>query len=118
MACSNSTDNAPPPGVAGTYSAATFRTSEGGVSIDRIASGLIMVVRLREDGSTTGTISEGGAVKAIAGTWDTTGTALHFHDAGTAFLDSLPFEVHARSLTTDDLAGMTRYTIVLRKVRR
>lgn len=118
MACSNSTDNSPPPGVAGTYSAATFKTSEGGVSIDRLASGLIMVVRLRDDGSTTGTISEGGAVKTIAGTWDTTGAALHFHDAGTTFLDDLPFEVHAKSLTTDDLAGTTRYTIVLRKVRR
>ena len=117
FACSNSTDSSPPPGLAGTYSAASFRTIDGGVSIDRIAAGLIMVIRLRDNGTTTGTISERGTVKPITGTWDTTGTAVHFHDAGSAFLNDLPFQVHSGSLSADDSSGTTRYTIVLRKVR-
>lgn len=119
IACSNSTDadSSPTPGVVGTYSAASFVTTEGGLSIDRIAAGLVMIVRLRDDGTTTGTIAGNGATVPVAGTWDTTGTELHFHDSHATFLEQLPFHIQARSLTADDVSGATRYRIVLNKVR-
>jgi hypothetical protein len=118
MACSNSspTESSPPPGISGTYTATAFTTSEGGVSIDRLAAGLIMIIKLRSDGTTTGTITASGTTTPVAGTWDTTGTELHFHEDRATFLTEIPFHVQTRSLVADTVVGPTRYAIVLRKI--
>lgn len=117
IACSNSTESSPPSGLAGRYAASTFVTTEDGHSLDRIAAGLVMIIRLRDDGTTAGTIGGSGSPLPITGTWDTTGAELRFHNSHTTFLDQLPFHVQARNLTADDVAGATQYRITLRKVR-
>lgn len=114
-ACSDSTSPARETGLEGTYSATTFTTTTHGGTIDRIAEGLRMSITLKAGGSTIGSVTASGETVLVVGTWDTTGTRLHFEQETANFLRQVPFEVQPGKLLGDTLLGVTIYHIVLTK---
>lgn len=103
-----------PPVIEGAYHATIFTTAVHGIVTDRLAEGGSITITLNGDGTTTGSLFASGAGVSMAGTWDTDGSVVHFHQDVNTFVRQTPFEVSPDALrgVFDDGARTIRVTLV------
>ncbi len=121
LACSDST--APTAElVAGSYTAETFNTADGGVVTDQLALGASIQVTLAADHSTTGRLfvpngDEGGGDldMDLAGTWTLEGDSVEFEHVADTFLRDMTFSYANGKLTGDATFSDVMINVVLSK---
>lgn len=114
--------------VAGAYSAdpdfgaLTFTSTTDGETIDQLAQGASISLRLDPDGTTEGQLlvpagdEDGSDIAAdLAGTWELNGDVVTLdHDADT-FLRDMPLELRANQLVGDATFSGTRVDVALQR---
>ncbi len=99
-----------------------FTSVNDGVTVDWIAQGALLQIRLLPDGTTTGSLDlaggaeDGGAFHAdLAGTWGISDGSVQFDQTADTFIRDVLFRVGENQLMADTTIGDTRIEVVLRR---
>ncbi len=95
-----------PTDVAGTYTATSFTSTQGGNTTDLLAAGSSVTATLAPDGTTTGRLFVPAAVTGglgtldedLAGTWQLTGSTVTFDQSADTFLNDIVLVVESNQL--------------------
>ena len=108
--------------TAGSYSATTFTTTNGGSTTDQLAAGASLVLTLADNGTATGRLfvpggaQGGGDLDAdMAGTWTLTGRIVNFDQTADTFVRDMPFTVESNRLRGEATFSGTTIRVTLDK---
>ena len=108
--------------IAGTYSATTFTSTNGGTTTDHLAAGGSLTLTLGSDGATTGRLfvpggaEGGGDLDAdMQGTWTLSGTAVDFAQTADTFVRDMTFSAEPSRLRGAAAFSGTTIRVVLQK---
>ena len=92
-------------GAAGDFGTLSFTTDDGSESIDWLAAGATLELRLTADGKTTGRLfipgldEDGGDMdEDLTGTWTLASNVVHFDHGADTFIRDMPFRVEGNRL--------------------
>lgn len=104
------------------FGAITFTTTEAGQTVDWLARGASLTIRLAPNGSTEGRLfipeadEDGSDLDAdMAGTWTLVGDTVRFSQSADTFVRDMPFVARDGRLEGDRVFGGTRVRVTLVK---
>jgi len=108
--------------VAGHYVAATFTTTQAGVTTNQLARGSLIDLTLVGDGGTTGRLfvpapkpGTAGVDASLAGTWTLAADTVTLTHAAVTFLRDMPLRAAGTRLEGDKTFSGVQIVVVLQK---
>ncbi len=102
--------------VTGDYQLESFTTDSAGVHKDWVAAGASMEVLLTPLGDVIGQLIGPLDTASMLGTWELTGTTVHFTQDADTFVRDVDWIASERHLSGDETFGIVRVRVVLKKI--
>ena len=102
--------------VTGDYQLESFTTDSAGVHRDWVAAGASMEIFLTPLGDVIGQLIVPLDTASMLGTWELTGTAVHFTQDADTFVRDVDWIASESHLSGDETFGSVRVRVVLKKI--